>query len=761
LPAQRFIHISIEDRTLPPALELEEGQPHSAFGVNDILFAVFKHKGKILFGALLGIAAAVTVYLLYQTAYQSEAKLLVRYVLDRSPVDPIDGASAQSSTSTGFGRTSENVIGSEAEILTSWDLAVQVAEAVGPKRLVPELGDGATVTAAAGIVSNGLEVITRPKSDIISVSYKTADPQLATVVLEEVVKRYFTKHLEVHRSAAAFDFVTQQADQVRARLNETEDTLKNLKAKAGIKSVADNTGTISADVVKIEDQYAAAETEFAEQTARVRQIEESMGTGGATPSANKQKSPKSAPTATPHAPSTEDVQDYQALVTRLNQLRQARLDLLGKYTPENEQVKLNQTEINNIERQKRDLEKKFVDLGSQAPTVGGGMTSQVDIGTERARLAGTQARMDTLKARLDERVRQLSETGSRIADLERKRDLEETNYKYFQAAVEKARVDEALDPSKMPNISVVQKPSPPKAVLGKRDKIALMLAGGGIAMSIGLAVLTELVLNRTVKRPVELENQLGTPLMLSIPYSRPMKRLQQPRKKRRGTSELIVPSGNGHSGVASWEVDHFMRPYAEAIRDRLNLYFELNRMTHKPKLVGVTGFTEGAGSSTLAASLAASLSEMGDGKVLLVDVNLGVGGVHPFFEGRPAYSLSTALQPSSSMDSASENLYLATVAPPTAGPMQVALKRFFDLMPNLKASDFDYIIFDMPPLNDTNPTLGMARFMDKLLLVVEAEKSGRDVVKRGYTQLSAARANVSVVLNKTRSYIPRALDGAS
>jgi Mrp family chromosome partitioning ATPase len=93
--------------------------------------------------------------------------------------------------------------------------------------------------------------------------------------------------------------------------------------------------------------------------------------------------------------------------------------------------------------------------------------------------------------------------------------------------------------------------------------------------------------------------------------------------------------------------------------------------------------------------------------------------------------------------------------------MQVALKRFFDLMPNLKASDFDYIIFDMPPLSDTNPTLGMARFMDKLLLVVEAEKSGRDVVKRGYTQLSAARANVSVVLNKTRSYIPRALDGAS
>jgi hypothetical protein len=49
--------------------------------------------------------------------------------------------------------------------------------------------------------------------------------------------------------------------------------------------------------------------------------------------------------------------------------------------------------------------------------------------------------------------------------------------------------------------------------------------------------------------------------------------------------------------------------------------------------------------------------------------------------------------------------------------------------------------------------------MDKLLLVVEAEKTGRDAAKRGYTQLSSARANVSVILNKTRSYLPKRLNG--
>jgi len=201
-----------------------------------------------------------------------------------------------------------------------------------------------------------------------------------------------------------------------------------------------------------------------------------------------------------------------------------------------------------------------------------------------------------------------------------------------------------------------------------------------------------------------------------------------------------------------------MRPYCDAIRDRLGLYFELNNLTHKPKLVGVAGFSEAAGTSTLAAGLAASLSETNDGKVLLVDVNLGPEEVHSFFKGKPAYPLNAALEADDTIASASENLYLATVGSPNSGPAQLGLKKFFDMMPNMKASDFDYIIFDMPPLHQTSPTWGMAAFMDKLLLVVEAEKDNRDVIKRGYRKLVAERDNVAVVVNKTRSYVPKSLD---
>jgi uncharacterized protein involved in exopolysaccharide biosynthesis/Mrp family chromosome partitioning ATPase len=643
-----------------------ETQQHSGLKLSDILFALFKRKRTIMICAAVGIIAAAAFYFFYPPVYESQAKLLVRYVLERSAVDPIEAEKAASASSN----YTDRVIDAEIEILTSWDLAVQVAQAIGPKRLLPRSGKAATETEAASAISLGLKVIANKGSNIIFVSYKNYDPAMATLVLEELLSRYFVKHLEVHRSAGAFDFVTQQTDQVRTRLNQTEDALKSLRDKTGIVSLKDGSETLTDEAAKTQEQLDTAEAELAEK---------------------------------------------QALV---------------KHTVENK---------SNTWRRKK-------------PT------------DERPNVAGIQAKFETLKSRLrdiQQRTKQLSELSPQIQDLERKREMDEANYKYFAASLEKARVDEALDPSKMPNISAVQRPSSPMLETKTRNKIALGLAGGGVALGIALALLRGLALNRTVRRPLELETQLHIPLMLSIPYSGARNgHLPLPRNGSPANPDALAKRPR-HEKLAPWEAGHFIRPYCEAIRDRLGLYFELNHLTHKPKLVGVAGFSEAAGTSTLAAGLAASLSETNDGKVLLVDINLGPENVHPFFKGKPAYSLKAALKPNGSINSAADNLYLATVGSPNTGPAQLGLKKFFDMMPNLKASDFDYIIFDMPPLDQTSPTWGMSAFMDKLLLVVEAEKNNRDLIKRGYRTLVEERDNVAVVVNKARSYVPKWLDAES
>jgi Mrp family chromosome partitioning ATPase len=79
------------------------------------------------------------------------------------------------------------------------------------------------------------------------------------------------------------------------------------------------------------------------------------------------------------------------------------------------------------------------------------------------------------------------------------------------------------------------------------------------------------------------------------------------------------------------------------------------------------------------------------------------------------------------------------------------------LMPKLKASDYDYIIFDMPPVTQTSGTVRLAGLMDMVLLVVEAEKTNQDVVKQATKLLAESKANVSAVFNKARTYIPARL----
>jgi uncharacterized protein involved in exopolysaccharide biosynthesis/Mrp family chromosome partitioning ATPase len=818
--------------------------PPPGLNVHDILYVLFKHKWKILVSAAIGIGAAAAVLFLYPPVYESQAKLLVRYVVDRSTIDQVESKTPGS----------ENLINSEVEILTSWDLATQVAKALGPNRLLPQSGDAADISQAARAVLKGLAVNALRGTNIILVSYKNRDPELSAVVLKELLTRYFTKHLEVHRSADAFNFVSQQSDEVRARLSQTEEELKRLKDKAGVASIAESTANLNAELLKTRDALRAAATEHAEQQALIREME-------------KPRPGQDLQNAQASAANREIVQQYLSIVTRLASLRQTDLELVSRYTQKTEQPsvlderdwtrqirpqsvrtptaqqdrasgrekafvgaerdqaqaiareryrrqndsgfsyqggkksfdmlvkeaeqgiikkkindslqykasedeltrlsqlqKLNQMQIDGLEKQRNELEKKFPDLAAVFPAesiekaqveISAERARQTEILNSQARLAGIDARSEALASHLRDvqsQIQQLSEVEPQIVQLERKKQIEEDNYKYFQSSLEKARVDEALDPSKMPNISVVQSPS--VALKTNRDvkKLVLGLAGGGIALGLGFAFLIELLLDRSVKRSLELETLLGFRPMLSIPYLNGRNPLRL--RRLRANEKSIMPfRTTGHLENAPWDSDHFIRPYSEAIRDRLVLFFELNRLNHKPKLVAVTGCSDGAGASTLAGGIAAALSETGDGKVLLVDMNVGRPEIHPFFRGAPASSLTEALAGEPAQ--AGENLYLATAVPADSQNVQLVPRKFYDLMPHLKASDFDYIIFDLPPFSQTSITLPMSRFMDKVVLVAEAEKSNRDIVKRATLDLASVGTNISVVLNKVRFYTPK------
>lgn len=239
----------------------------------------------------------------------------------------------------------------------------------------------------------------------------------------------------------------------------------------------------------------------------------------------------------------------------------------------------------------------------------------------------------------------------------------------------------------------------------------------------------------------------------------------------------LLRNGNGHASklgdsnesvngadpakleITPWSESHSLHSFYEALRDRLIAYFEMKNLTHKPKLVGLTSGGKGSGVTTIAMGLAASLSQTGEGNVLLVDMNIGQEAAQQFHQGKPVCGLDEILENGNRTHAlVQSNLYVVGDNSTNGDKLsRIFPRRFGNLLPKLKASDYDYIIFDLPPVSQISITPRLARFMDMLLFVVEAEKTDADAARRATTLLHESSGTVGVVLNKTRAHMPRAL----
>ena len=366
---------------------------------------------------------------------------------------------------------------------------------------------------------------------------------------------------------------------------------------------------------------------------------------------------------------------------------------------------------------------------------------------DTVQVASLPLRIRSLRAQLAEiqdEAAKLDEAEAKISDLERTKKIQEGNYQYFATSLEQARIDEALGPGRVSNINVIQQPSPPYKDFSKFYKTIAMLVFGGLFAGLAWAFLIEFFLDRSVKRPVDLQSKLHIPFFLSIPDLNHNHRSRLAAAERRqleyGGSKDLAATANGALEIASPLVNHALHSHYDALRDRLVNYFESINLTRKPKLVAVTSAGKGAGVSTIAAGLAASLSETGDGRVLLVDMNRENGAAQQFVRGKFDCKLDDALV-SEKRDNAlvQENLYVVSEGSNADKLPRILPKRFASLVPKLKASDYDYIIFDMPPVTQTSVTTRLAGFMDTVMLVIESEKTDRDVVQQANQLLLAVK----------------------
>ena len=743
---------------------------------------LLKHKLKIITLTLLGFVAALTVFIRQGPVYKSESKLLVRYVMEKGTVDPY--VSMQSPGSGG--KAGDSVINTEIEILKSQDLALEVADAVGVTRLSSEPGVLATRSDAASLIITKLDVTTGQSNNVLYVNYSNKDPQLAKDVLARLVDRYFKKHLEIHRSATAFDVVANQMEEARVHLQHTDERLNQLRTETGIMTLEDATGALSSQRTKTHEDLLRARAELAEKVAVLKEIDKGSEEDGLSMRANGKGGGEVAALAMGNrqvnqssVPPPEVVSEYHAVMELLSFLQKRDLELRVKFKPGNRLLVLNQEQLHTNDARRRALEQDYsgliAEVAKLSPDTQDPHAKRI---MGKAGLSALHAKIDVLNANLKEIGEQFGRAymvGVKIEELRRQRDIEDSEYRVLETNLKNARIDQTLDPSRMPNITIVQQPSEPlKTFDATTRKITMGLAGGGMGAGIALALVIELVFNGRVNRPTEIQTRLQLPLLLSIPYIPTKDRgqlllAQKPAQPRIGMTDkgyqLRVDTQSAISGNHPLKAGDYILPYTETIRDRMIFNFEINNVTHKPKLVAVTGLSGGAGASTIAVGLAKSFAEIRGMKVLLVDLSTFPNEGNPLFSEMPMHSINAALNMArqTQFRNDPQNLYLASA---NTHRSDIGLKTFsslnlHELLPHLQESEYDYIIFDMPPLDQTSRTLTMAGMMDKVLLVLDAENTSRDGLKWGYGELMKGKADVSCVFNKNRTHAPSWLMGKS
>lgn len=740
--------INITARTVEPAAP--------GFTVGDLYYLLFRHKWKIALIFLGSLMAAAALYFTRTPIYRSEAKILIRYILESKSTSPGNNEAQVKSPDSG----GNNIINSEIEILTSLDLAARVADLVGPEKILGPFGGGNDRMFAAALIRRDLQVDVPKYSSILRISYRHPDAAVVQNTLSALVDTYLENHLKIHQGVGVLDdFFMRQADQLRGDLKQTEEKLKKLRSDAQILSLDESKRTSMAELARISEELRAAETDLAERRATLFEFGKSQpATIGET---------NVAPALDPAV-----LEHYRQVYAEQADVTQQLVGLRARYTEEHFQVRHLSQRLAGLTATRQQLESEHPELARQAPTTPESTKPSIDLPLESIRVTGLEARVRVLSAQLD----QVRTNTARIIDLEpemmelqRKREEYETNYRYYSTSRDKAQTDATLGAGKITNISIVQTPSPAAREMANIFKPLLLILAFGFSGGLAWGFVSDRFLNQTIKHVADLERHLPVPLFLSVPDLGWRGNLRLPGPSPNGRSAPVAATGdgptapavNGHgkSEVAPWDTDHKLRVYYEGLRDRLITYFEVRNMNHKPKLVAVTSCMPGAGVTTMAAGLAATLSETGDGNVLLVDMNLEQGAAHQFYQGKPARGLSEALDGGDRANACvAENFYMVTAHETNNQKLpRILPKRFANLVPKMKASDYDYIIFDMPPITQTSVTARLSGFMDMVVVVVESEKTGQEILKRAHGLLNESRATVAAVLNKQRAYVPKKL----
>jgi capsular exopolysaccharide synthesis family protein len=179
-----------------------------------------------------------------------------------------------------------------------------------------------------------------------------------------------------------------------------------------------------------------------------------------------------------------------------------------------------------------------------------------------------------------------------------------------------------------------------------------------------------------------------------------------------------------------------------------------------PRMVLFCGVGRGDGSSWVCLRASEALASQGKASVCVVDANWHAPFLHKYFRSGNSRGLADAVLESAPMQNYTHrvqggNLWAMTCGLRTSETRTLLTSDHIEpRLAELRAI-FDYVLIDAPPVNLYSDAALLGRLVDGVVLVVQANSTHREVVRKAKETLEAAKICIlGAVLNKRTFPIP-------
>lgn len=554
--------------------------------------------------------------------------------------------------------------------------------------------------AALSYAARSLKVRAAGQTRVIELTVDSPDPQTAAAFANTLTGEFIDQSLETRWKTTEHtgEWLSRELDDMRVRLEKSEDRLQQYANQAGLIFTENDKGTVSGEKLS-QSQLALG----AAQTDRIAK------------QSRWEMANSSPPDALPDILDDSTLRDYQTKLTDLNrQLAELRVTY-------KDPAAAIQRVLVQIEPVQAALDRARADVLKR-------IRNEYDEAARRESLLAS--------AYASQRSLVTGEGGKAIQYSILKREAE-SNRQLYDAMLQQLKQSSLTSALRASNIHVVD-PAKPPARPFKPDAQSSVGLGffSGLFLGAAFVIMRERA-DRTIQDPGESQSFLNLPELGVIPADDTTTRV---RLRFVGGKKL---ENNGHGGaprereipgcveLISWQ----RKPsaLAESFRATLVSILFSGENGSRPRVMVVTSASAAEGKSTVVSNLGIAIAAVNQ-KTLIIDADLRKPRLHEIFNLKNDKGLSELLRSKDPVSTLLEgviqetdipDLYLLTSGAATSSATGLLYSnRMPELIQKLR-TEFESILIDTPPMLQIPDARVLGRMVDRVVLVTRAGKTTR------------------------------------